>query len=376
MAVRKKTRAITRTMTGRWQVRVRHNGRNTSAVFDSYEVAVRFRDEMQADALLRKHGLPGLRQPSQTVLEVLQAFLDRAAARVAGSTAITYRDAIKPLEAFLRSIGRVDLRAAEMDDALVARFIQWRRTHRLSKDARRLARDPMIFKSLKILAQALREARAPQPWTMPTQARLKRDLGGKRIPTEAQVSAFLEAMPFGSLERTVCEVAVGTGLRAGDVHDLRWSEIDLGTAVLRRVANKTAREVVVPLSGRVLAHLRAWMQSPERVAAHDGRVFLLEGRPLTSQSLRRRFAQASTAAGIEPGFEYVGFLRNVFVAYGLESGDLAMTQRAVGHSDPSVTTGYARRHVPMRGLRAIVAAVEERIGVAQASSSGITDRSR
>ncbi len=72
------------------------------------------------------------------------------------------------------------------------------------------------------------------------------------------LAAYRAACAFGSRERLLMELCLGTGQRIGDVLEMRWSDIQGGAFVIRQ--NKTGKELWVP----ILPELQAALDSASR----------------------------------------------------------------------------------------------------------------
>jgi len=166
--------------------------------------------------------------------------------------------------------------------------------------------------------------------------------------------------------RKICQTATGelqtllalgiySGLRLGDCATLRWGEVHLPRAMIRRIPNKTARRnpkpVIVPihpilramLAGTPPAQRRDYVL-PEMAALYTHNICAVTDRvqghfktcgitlhkPGTGKDGKR--------AVIEVGFHS---LRHTFVSLCRESNaPLAVVESIVGHSNPSMTRHY------------------------------------
>jgi integrase len=166
--------------------------------------------------------------------------------------------------------------------------------------------------------------------------------------------------------RKVCQAATGelklmlalgiyTGLRLGDCATLRWAEVDLVRALIRRIPNKTARRnpkpVIVPIHPGLLE-----MLSETPVGQRTGYVMpevatiYLRRDDMVTDMVQNHFKLCGIAlykpgtgmngerAVVEAGFHS---LRHTFVSMCREKNvPLAVVESIVGHSNPSMTRHY------------------------------------
>jgi integrase len=91
-------------------------------------------------------------------------------------------------------------------------------------------------------------------------------------------------------------IAYYTGMRRGEILNLRWSQIDLSKGLIRLegVDTKTQRGRLVPLNATLTALLKDVMQSPVRCTT--GHVFHRNGQPI--KSIRGAFDRACREANL------------------------------------------------------------------------------
>jgi integrase len=145
------------------------------------------------------------------------------------------------------------------------------------------------------------------------------------------------------------------GLRLGDCVTLRWGEVDLPRAMIRRVPNKTARRnpkpVIIPIHPILMGMLsetplnkRGEYVLPEMAALYNHRT------DMVTDMVQRHFKACGITlhkpgtgkdgkrAVIEVGFHS---LRHTFVSMCRESNaPLAVVESIVGHSNPAMTRHY------------------------------------
>lgn len=189
-----------------------------------------------------------------------------------------------------------------------------------------------------------------------------RDLPRAQKPRpESKEAAYFEnsELPrlFASLTeepyRTLCLVALKTGMRQGELIALRWDDLDLGEAVIRVRRSYTGGELGTPknrerrdvdLISDVVNLLLSWRRQQqangEELVFHEASHRFLSPTIL----LRRKLYPAMNAAGIDrvgPTQERRTFhsFRHTFAKRALENGaQITWLSRHLGHSSLKVTT--------------------------------------
>ena len=159
--------------------------------------------------------------------------------------------------------------------------------------------------------------------------------------------------------RDVVRVAVGTGMRLGELCALRWSYIDLdaGYITLPKSVTKGKRERRVPLVADALACIERL--HGERADELDGPVFTYrDGRPIKPSHASKRFKRYVRMARIDEkdGARPVRFhtLRHTCGAWLVSRRvPMRMVQEILGHQQLSTTEIYA--HVAPDATRSIMA---------------------
>jgi len=183
--------------------------------------------------------------------------------------------------------------------------------------------------------------------------------------------------------RTLLATGLYSGLRLGDCATLRWGEVDLSRAMIRRIPNKTARRnpkpVIVPIHpvlrdvlSATPANERSDYVLPETAALYQKRT------DLVTDMVQRHFKNCGLKAH-KPGtgkdgkraVVEVGFhsLRHSFVSLCRESNaPLAVVQSIVGHSSPAMTRHYT--HLGELAAGRAVALLPAVIGETKAHRNG------
>ena len=160
----------------------------------------------------------------------------------------------------------------------------------------------------------------------------------------------------GGLYKTVCLVALKTGMRMGEIVALRWGDCDLDEAVVRVRRSYTGGELGAPknrerrdvdLISDVVELFNRWRQEHANAATAEALVFPGENRSVflsPSTLLRRELYPAMNRAGVPrlgPTHERRTFhsFRHTFAKRALESGaQITWLSRHLGHSSLKVTT--------------------------------------
>ncbi|MGE3341878.1 MAG: tyrosine-type recombinase/integrase [Vicinamibacterales bacterium] len=135
--------------------------------------------------------------------------------------------------------------------------------------------------------------------------------------TVDQAVALLKALP--PLARTMCGVAVLTGLRRGELFALRWQALDLDAGVL------AVREAVyegtfgtpktgaglrsLPLADTALELLRAWRKRAKRTGPEDLVFSTWSGKPISPNNVLRRWVFPACAELGLPNVSWLTFRR-------------------------------------------------------------------
>ena len=134
-------------------------------------------------------------------------------------------------------------------------------------------------------------------------------------------------------------VALETGLRQGDLLRLRWSALDAAAGMLRVTVTKTRRTAVIPLSAACRVALDELRVRPVVSEA----VFVDEvGRAIGLGRVLRAFKTAKAMAGIRRRFRFHD-LRHTFACRLASSGvPIQLIARALAHTSIRTCERYAR----------------------------------
>jgi type 1 fimbriae regulatory protein FimB/type 1 fimbriae regulatory protein FimE len=158
--------------------------------------------------------------------------------------------------------------------------------------------------------------------------------------TLAEVEKLIEAAKrdrWGQRDALMILLAFRHGLRAGEVVDLRWEQIDFAGAVLhvRRIKNGSSTH---PLTGRELRALR----QHQRESSRSPFVFVSErGAPLNPAGFSRMVERAGKAAGL--GLKAHAHMLRHACGYALANAghDTRALQAYLGHRNIQNTVRYS-----------------------------------
>jgi len=141
--------------------------------------------------------------------------------------------------------------------------------------------------------------------------------------------------------RSIVVLAACTGMRRGEIVNLRWKDIDLSQKVVRVHSSSTYRTKngkrrVIPLNAIALQVLsRLDHKTSEEY------VFTIEGRRVRDQYLSRKFSQHVHRLGFPIGYHFHS-LRHSFASWLVQNGaPIYEVQKLMGHSTIQVTEIYA-----------------------------------
>ena len=132
-------------------------------------------------------------------------------------------------------------------------------------------------------------------------------------------------------------LSINTGLRRGEIFNLRWSDIDFGkkTLTVEGATSKSGQTHYVPLNSEILALLKEWKKQSK------GEVVFAS--PVTGgrfNNIKRSWSQLRDRAGMSD-FRFHD-LRHTFASKLVMQGvDLYVVKELMGHSTIQMTERYA-----------------------------------
>lgn len=159
----------------------------------------------------------------------------------------------------------------------------------------------------------------------------------KKLPTKEEFHQLLDELDNYDL-RAFVMVAVGTGMRVGEILALTWEQIK--GDVLHIEFSMTQRGVIGPLktdeSDRFVPIRHVEFPLRPGYASDDDRVF-----SLSYDQVRKGLTAAATATGIRyTGFGAHTFRRMHNTLFRRQSGDVSLAQQQLGHKDAKTNDIY------------------------------------
>lgn len=160
----------------------------------------------------------------------------------------------------------------------------------------------------------------------------------------------------GLRDRAILETFYATGLRVSELAELKLESLHFDAEYIRCIG-KGDKERVVPIGGRAMSAVRAWIERGRPAYAARGggdsrAVFLSRlGKPLSRITLWRQIRAYARSAGIRKEIS-PHMLRHSFASHLLANGaSLRTIQEMLGHADISTTQIYT--HVDQGRLQSV-----------------------
>jgi integrase len=145
--------------------------------------------------------------------------------------------------------------------------------------------------------------------------------------------------------RAIIRVAVATGLRRGELLNLRWTDVDFQERMVhvrhrKDFRTKGGSERRVPLRGEALdalreMHARANPQPSDRVFTDR------KGRPVKPDRVSRRFKAMSRVAGLDERIHFHSLRHTCGSWLAMKGVPMRVIQAVLGHSTVAVTEMYS-----------------------------------
>lgn len=164
----------------------------------------------------------------------------------------------------------------------------------------------------------------------------KYELNPPRMLSPLEYRALRDAASVDSRIYAIIEVLLQTGIRIGELANLRVEDVSENSIHIRPYEGHESREV--PLNRRAKEALKRYMES--RANTEDTHVFVTKtGRPFLVRNIRDAVERYFKKAGIEN--VKINDLRHTFVAHHLKQGvSLVFLSKVLGHKRLSSTERY------------------------------------
>lgn len=172
------------------------------------------------------------------------------------------------------------------------------------------------------------------------------------VYTEEEVKKLLASIdmgsPIGKRDHAIILLIARSGLRAGDVADLRFSDIDWDKQRIHRVQLKTKKAVDIPLLNDVGEAIINYLKNGRPVESASDRIFVIHKPPYTHFSagnVGNIVSRNMARAGVKNSERKCGShaLRHTLASRLLEcSVPMPVISEILGHSDTNMTMTYLR----------------------------------
>ena len=285
----------------------------------------------------------------------LEAFLLhlRTERRLSANTRRHYRRDLDELRDWCERAGIVRWR--ELDTARVRQYAAW--CHRRGLGGRSIQRRLSALRTFfnyLLREQAVQhnpglDVRAPK--------------SGRRLPETLNVDDVERLLagpagdPLALRDHAMLELLYSSGLRLGELVSLDLGDLDFVQGMVR-VTGKGARTRIIPVGGKAVAALQAWLKERPQAAAETALFTSRRGTRLGPRAVQQRLRQWAQRKGIA-GRLHPHVLRHSFASHVLESsGDLRAVQELLGHADISTTQIYT--HLDFQHLARVYDAAHPR----------------
>lgn len=171
------------------------------------------------------------------------------------------------------------------------------------------------------------------------------------LKSDTEITAFLNAAKEeGECLYLLYLTAISTGLRAGELAGLKFSDIDFKSRFFTvqhsyNGPTKSGKPRVVPILNIIYKPLQEWaLKAPSVYVFSNQRGEMLKESSRAFQEIFKRVLRRANFSDRENGRAYIRFhdLRHTFASHWMmKGGDLFKLQRILGHSDTKMTQRYA-----------------------------------
>jgi integrase len=295
--------------------------------------AVRFLQSFRKDEYERAK-----RAKKKQAAVFIKEFLEYAKGNFADRTLIIYRSTLKH---FISIIGDLPLLS------ITPQHFDAYKTERL-KTTKLRSKDTVKPVTVNIELRALRACfNTAYRWKL---IPINPFAGQKLVPVPEHLPVFFSKSDFRNLLAVIKEgwlrdtvvFATLTGLRRGEIVNLRWQDVDLKRRVIQIQSNPTfktkqGQKRVIPLNDTAFYLLQA-----KHGKDTSEYIFTLNGKKIFDSWLTHAFKQAVKDAKLQDGRLHFHSLRHTFASWLVQDGvSLYEVQKLLGHSSSSTTEFYS-----------------------------------
>lgn len=327
----------------KWRIRwFDETGKRQSDVFDSYREAEYQLARRQAEVEEIKRGLRSPTPPAKTVDDICDYWLEKRAPQKRSG-----RDDESIIRCHLRpAFGALPLRA--VNQTQVDTFI----VERLQLSKKTVNNHLTLLVSMLNLARDLGWLDRVPRVRKPRVRIFTRDY--RYLRTDEEIQRFLRSAHEETFKvYTLYATALYTGMRAGELAGLKWSDVDVNQrliAVQRSFSGPTKAEDMrhVPVLDALLPTLRDWrLHNPLPLVFPNDAGRMHDESARVFQEVLHRVLERASFPRVEVHQKmraYVGFhdLRHTFASHWMmRGGDLFKLQKILGHKSVQMTMRYA-----------------------------------
>jgi site-specific recombinase XerD len=176
---------------------------------------------------------------------------------------------------------------------------------------------------------------------------IKRPRREKKLPeilSQSEATSLVEA-PTNLKHKTILKLAYASGLRRGELLDLKIADIDSSRQVLRVINGKGRKSREIPIHNSIITILRQYFQQ------YRPKTFLFEGLKVGESYSESSFTNIVKQAAKKIGLRktvYPHLLRHSFASHMLERGiNLKRLQLLLGHHSLKTTSIYLHLANPL-----------------------------
>ncbi|QQS39999.1 MAG: site-specific integrase [Acidobacteriota bacterium] len=184
-----------------------------------------------------------------------------------------------------------------------------------------------------------------------------------RVLSDLEEARLVKALKDNQLVRNIVIVALHTGMRKGEILDLKWFDVDLKRRVITVRKSKSFQPRAVPMNHTVATLL-------EEIRRESEYVFPSPKSGGKLKDFKRSFASARRKAGLRD-FRFHDLRHTAATRMADKGADAFTLATILGHSDIRVTARYT--HATDASIRNAVANLDSHFGNESATANQVLD---